>query len=247
MPEQGVTRVLCGYAQHADRTARAAGRKFADREVPGAQSPRAGSTILHSKCQTSQRRVQEFEALGKRILGPTRIGAHGTPVFFLHPKDMGGVLTEIMEWPGHDDGPGGVGGQGGQGSQGPRPHLAHARGDRRSSRSTPRGGTRRTDPARLRAVHPRPLCQHVCRPAVDDPPICGLLDRRGEQRLLPPQSRRRAEGPVGRVRSRDPSRLRFRPSARGRRCRQGGRRDRHGRGHEAAVRRHPAGRDVASA
>ena len=40
-----------------------------------------------------------FEAMAKRILGPTRIGAHGTPVFFLHPKDMGGVLTEIMEWP----------------------------------------------------------------------------------------------------------------------------------------------------
>ncbi len=40
-----------------------------------------------------------FETAGKRILGPTRIGAHGTPVFFLHPGDMGGVLTEIMEWP----------------------------------------------------------------------------------------------------------------------------------------------------
>jgi methylmalonyl-CoA/ethylmalonyl-CoA epimerase len=36
---------------------------------------------------------------GVRILGPTRIGAHGTPIFFLHPKDMGGVLTEIMESP----------------------------------------------------------------------------------------------------------------------------------------------------
>ncbi len=40
-----------------------------------------------------------FEAKGARILGPTRIGAHGTPIFFLHPKDMGGVLTEIMESP----------------------------------------------------------------------------------------------------------------------------------------------------
>jgi methylmalonyl-CoA/ethylmalonyl-CoA epimerase len=40
-----------------------------------------------------------FEALGKRILGPTRIGAHGTPIFFVHPKDMGGMLTEIMETP----------------------------------------------------------------------------------------------------------------------------------------------------
>ncbi len=42
---------------------------------------------------------EEFEAMGKRILGPTRIGAHGTPIFFVHPKDMQGVLTEIMETP----------------------------------------------------------------------------------------------------------------------------------------------------
>jgi len=38
-----------------------------------------------------------FEAQGKRLLGEPRIGAHGTPIFFLHPADMGGVLTEIME------------------------------------------------------------------------------------------------------------------------------------------------------
>ncbi len=41
----------------------------------------------------------EFEAAGKRILGPTRIGAHGTSIFFVHPKDMLGQLTEIMESP----------------------------------------------------------------------------------------------------------------------------------------------------
>lgn len=40
-----------------------------------------------------------FAAQGKRILGPTRIGAHGTPIFFVHPKDMMGQLTEIMESP----------------------------------------------------------------------------------------------------------------------------------------------------
>jgi methylmalonyl-CoA/ethylmalonyl-CoA epimerase len=40
-----------------------------------------------------------YEGRGVRILGETRIGAHGTPIFFLHPKDMGGVLTEIMESP----------------------------------------------------------------------------------------------------------------------------------------------------
>ena len=41
----------------------------------------------------------EFEAMGKRVLGEPRIGAHGTLIFFVHPRDMGGMLTEIMETP----------------------------------------------------------------------------------------------------------------------------------------------------
>src|SRR3569833_2992822 len=45
--------------------------------------------------------MAEFEAMGARVLADPRIGAHGTPVFFVHPKDMGGVLTEIMETPQH--------------------------------------------------------------------------------------------------------------------------------------------------
>ncbi|MEM6826625.1 MAG: methylmalonyl-CoA epimerase [Pseudomonadota bacterium] len=44
----------------------------------------------------------QLEEMGKRILGPTRIGAHGTPIFFVHPKDMQGMLTEIMETPKDD-------------------------------------------------------------------------------------------------------------------------------------------------
>ena len=41
----------------------------------------------------------EFEAMGKKVLGEPRIGAHGTLIFFVHPRDMGGMLTEIMETP----------------------------------------------------------------------------------------------------------------------------------------------------
>ena len=41
----------------------------------------------------------EKEAKGARVLGEPRIGAHGTPVIFVHPKDMGGVLVELMETP----------------------------------------------------------------------------------------------------------------------------------------------------
>ncbi|RVT40803.1 methylmalonyl-CoA epimerase [Sphingobium algorifonticola] len=40
-----------------------------------------------------------FEAKGTKVLGEPRIGAHGTLIFFVHPKDMNGVLTEIMETP----------------------------------------------------------------------------------------------------------------------------------------------------
>ena len=38
-------------------------------------------------------------AKGATVLGEPRIGAHGTPVIFVHPKDMGGVLVELMETP----------------------------------------------------------------------------------------------------------------------------------------------------
>jgi methylmalonyl-CoA/ethylmalonyl-CoA epimerase len=41
----------------------------------------------------------EMEARGARVLGEPRIGAHGTLVIFVHPKDMGGVLVELMETP----------------------------------------------------------------------------------------------------------------------------------------------------
>jgi methylmalonyl-CoA/ethylmalonyl-CoA epimerase len=41
----------------------------------------------------------EMEAKGAKVLGEPRIGAHGTPVIFVHPKDMGGVLIELMETP----------------------------------------------------------------------------------------------------------------------------------------------------
>ena len=41
----------------------------------------------------------ELEAKGAKVLGEPRIGAHGTLVFFVHPKDMGGVLVELMESP----------------------------------------------------------------------------------------------------------------------------------------------------
>ena len=63
------------------------------------KNPSGGQHHLCYEVEDIEEARAWFEGLGKRILGPTRIGAHGTPIFFLHPKDMMGQLTEIMETP----------------------------------------------------------------------------------------------------------------------------------------------------
>ena len=42
---------------------------------------------------------REMKAKGARVLGDgsPKIGAHGKPVLFLHPKDFSGTLIEIEE------------------------------------------------------------------------------------------------------------------------------------------------------
>ena len=41
----------------------------------------------------------ELVVKGAKVLGDPRIGAHGTLIIFVHPKDSGGVLIELMETP----------------------------------------------------------------------------------------------------------------------------------------------------
>lgn len=43
--------------------------------------------------------AEEMRAKGCTVLGQPRIGAHGTLMIFVHPKNMGGVLVELMEPP----------------------------------------------------------------------------------------------------------------------------------------------------
>uniref|UniRef100_UPI00286DAAD2 VOC family protein n=1 Tax=Sandarakinorhabdus sp. TaxID=1916663 RepID=UPI00286DAAD2 len=42
-----------------------------------------------------------MRARGATVLGTgePRIGAHGLPIIFVHPKDTGGVLVELMQRP----------------------------------------------------------------------------------------------------------------------------------------------------
>jgi methylmalonyl-CoA/ethylmalonyl-CoA epimerase len=64
-----------------------------------ARNPAGGQHHLCYEVPDIHRAKAWFEERGMRVLGEPRIGAHGTPIFFVHPKDMGGVLTEIMESP----------------------------------------------------------------------------------------------------------------------------------------------------
>ena len=64
-----------------------------------AKNPAGGQHHLCYEVPDINQAKAEFEAMGKRVLGEIRIGAHGVPIFFVHPKDMGGILTEIMETP----------------------------------------------------------------------------------------------------------------------------------------------------
>ncbi|WP_342659032.1 methylmalonyl-CoA epimerase [Sphingomonas sp. NY01] len=41
--------------------------------------------------------VAAMKAKGATVLGEPRIGAHGTPIVFVHPRDTGGMLVELME------------------------------------------------------------------------------------------------------------------------------------------------------
>lgn len=104
MPEQGVKVAFV----HTPGEGGTAGTQIELIEPLGAESPIAGFIAKnpaggqHHLCyevEDIEAAREWFTAQGKRILGPTRIGAHGTPIFFLHPKDMLGQLTEIMETP----------------------------------------------------------------------------------------------------------------------------------------------------
>ena len=70
-----------------------------------AKNPKGGQHHVCFEVEDIRAAVAEMRGKGMAILGTgePRIGAHGTPVVFLHPKEMGGVLIELMETPKGDD------------------------------------------------------------------------------------------------------------------------------------------------
>ncbi len=66
------------------------------------RNPRGGQHHVCFEVEDIYAARDAMRARGATVLGTgePRIGAHGVPVIFVHPKDMGGVLVELMQTPG---------------------------------------------------------------------------------------------------------------------------------------------------
>ena len=64
-----------------------------------AKNPKGGQHHICFEVDDIIATRDEMQAKGATVLnnGVPRIGAHGVPVIFLHPKNVGGVLVELME------------------------------------------------------------------------------------------------------------------------------------------------------
>uniref|UniRef100_UPI002616BE18 VOC family protein n=1 Tax=uncultured Sphingomonas sp. TaxID=158754 RepID=UPI002616BE18 len=61
------------------------------------KNPAGGQHHVCFEVPDIQAAVAAMKAKGATVLGEPRIGAHGTPIVFLHPRDTGGMLVELME------------------------------------------------------------------------------------------------------------------------------------------------------
>ncbi len=64
-----------------------------------AKNPRGGQHHVCFEVPDIHAAVADVEAKGATVLNAPRIGAHGTLVVFVHPRDALGVLVELMESP----------------------------------------------------------------------------------------------------------------------------------------------------
>ena len=63
------------------------------------KNPKGGQHHVCFEVRDIHEAVEEMGKRGARVLNAPRIGAHGTPIVFVHPKDSNGVLIELMETP----------------------------------------------------------------------------------------------------------------------------------------------------
>jgi len=63
------------------------------------KNPQGGQHHVCFEVENIYAARDEMVVRGAKVLNEPRIGAHGTPIIFVHPKDSNGVLIELMETP----------------------------------------------------------------------------------------------------------------------------------------------------
>ena len=63
------------------------------------KNPKGGQHHICFEVKDIHEAKKELEDKGATVLNEPRIGAHGTPIIFIHPKNSDGVLIELMETP----------------------------------------------------------------------------------------------------------------------------------------------------
>ena len=63
------------------------------------KNPKGGQHHVCFEVADIYEAAEAMKARGATVLGEPRIGAHGTPIIFVHPKNSNGVLIELMETP----------------------------------------------------------------------------------------------------------------------------------------------------
>ena len=99
LPEHGVTTVFVTLPNTKIELLEPLGPDFAHCPFPGAQRRwRHPPSVLrggrHPRRARAAARARRPRVLGD---GEPKIGAHGKPVLFLHPKDFGGTLIELEQ------------------------------------------------------------------------------------------------------------------------------------------------------
>lgn len=99
LPEHGVTTVFVEFANTKIELLHPLGEKS---PIAGflKANPDGGMHHICIEVDDIEAAVEEVKRAGIRPLAEKpRIGAHGLPVMFLHPKDCGGVLVEMEQAP----------------------------------------------------------------------------------------------------------------------------------------------------
>ena len=63
------------------------------------KNPKGGQHHVCYEVDDIHQAVAVMKDRGATVLGEPRVGAHGTPIVFIHPKNSNGVLVELMESP----------------------------------------------------------------------------------------------------------------------------------------------------